>query len=280
MSRRSQLRLAAALAPLLAAGACTGRSAPETASATQPPPASAAESPRHGEWAMVRTAQGDSVRAWVVFPERRERAPVVVVVHEIYGVSPWIRSVADQLAAAGFLAVAPDLLTGHDIPGAPLNPDPQAATAAVRSLNADDVHRQLRAVAEHFMAHPAALPRYGIVGFCWGGAVSFEHAVRHPDLGASVVYYGSSPGPERVASVQAPVLGLYGGADARVNNTVPPVDSAMRALGKTFRPVTYDNAGHGFLRQIDGREGANRRAAEAAWPETIAWFRQYLEGRS
>jgi carboxymethylenebutenolidase len=263
-----------------AVSACAGRSQPETAAAAiEPPPAMTSDSPRHGEWIMVRTAEGDSVRAWVVFPERAERAPVVMVIHEIYGVSPWIRSVTDQLAAAGFVAVAPDLLTGHDIPGAPLNPDPQAATAAVRSLNANDVHRQIRAVAAHMMAHPAALPRYGIVGFCWGGQTSFEHAVRVPELAAAVVYYGASPNPASVAAVQAPVLGLYGGADARVNATVPPVDSAMRAQGKAFRVITYDDAGHGFLRQIDGREGANRRAAEAAWPETIAWFRQHLENR-
>lgn len=266
------------LAPLLVA--CSNRNLPETApAALQPPPAAITDSPRHGEWLMVRTAEGDSVRSWVVFPERSGPAPVVIVVHEIYGVSPWIRSVTDQLAAAGFLAVAPDLLTGHDIPGAPLNPDPQAATAAVRSLRPDDVHRQIQAVARQMMAHPAAASRYGIVGFCWGGAVAFEHAVRVPELAASVVYYGSSPNPASVNRASAPVLGLYGGADARVNATVPPVDSAMRAQGKTFRALTYDDAGHGFLRQLDGREGANRRAAEAAWPETIAWFRQYLENR-
>lgn len=245
------------------------------------PPASAApaNSPRHGEWMMIGTPQGDSVRAWVVFPERSVQSPVVLVVHEIYGLSPWIRGVADQLAAAGFIAVAPDLLTGHAIPGSPLNPDPQAATAAIRALNADDVHRQLGAVAAHMMQHPAALPRYGIVGFCWGGQPSFEHAVRVPELDAAVVYYGSSPPPDAAANIRAPVLGLYGGNDARVNATVPPMDSAMRAHGKTFRVITYEGAGHGFLRQLDGQGGANRVAADAAWPETIAWFRTHLEGR-
>lgn len=235
-------------------------------------------SPRHGEWIMVRTAAGDSVRAWLVYPERASRAPVVVVVHEIYGLTPWIRGVADQLAAAGFVAVAPDLLTGQNIPGAPLDPNPQAAQVAVRALRPDDVHRQLRAVADHVMRLPAALPRYGIVGFCWGGGVSFEHAVRSPSLAAAVVYYGVSPNPGSLASVRAPVLGLYGSDDARVNATVPPADSAMRALGKTYRVITYEGAGHGFLRQLNDRQGANRIAAERAWPETIAWFRRYLGG--
>ena len=233
-------------------------------------------SPRHGEWVMVSTGPADSVRAWVVYPERTTKAPVVIVVHEVYGLSPWIRSVADQLAAEGFLAVAPDLLTTKNIPGAPLDPDPQAAIAAVRALNADDVHRQISAVAQYAMALPAAAPRYGIVGFCWGGGVSFEHAVRAPSLGASAVYYGASPAPARLASVRAPVLGLYGADDARVNQTVPPADSAMKAMGKTYRPILYEGAGHGFLRQQDGREGKNLAAARAAWPETISWFRAHL----
>ena len=233
-------------------------------------------SPRHGEWVTVSTGPGDSVRAWVVYPERTSKAPVVIVVHEIFGLSPWIRSVADQLAADGFLAVAPDFLTMKNVPGSPENPDGQAARAAIQTLNMDDVHRQISAVAQYAMRLPAAAARYGIVGFCWGGAVSFEHAVRSPSLGASVVYYGTSPAPARLAPVRAPVLGLYGSDDARVNATVPAADSAMKALGKTYRPIFYEGAGHGFLRQQDGREGKNLAAARAAWPETISWFRTHL----
>ena len=233
-------------------------------------------SPRHGEWVTVSTGPGDSVRAWVVYPERTTKAPVVIVVHEIFGLSPWIRSVADQLAADGFLAVAPDFLTMKNVPGSPENPDGQAARAAIQTLNMDDVHRQISAVAQYAMRLPAAAARYGIVGFCWGGAVSFEHAVRSPSLGASVVYYGTSPAPARLAPVRAPVLGLYGSDDARVNATVPGADSAMKALGKTYRPIFYEGAGHGFLRQQDGREGKNLAAARAAWPETISWFRTHL----
>ncbi len=233
-------------------------------------------SPRHGEWVTVSTGPGDSVRAWVVYPERTTKAPVVIVVHEIFGLSPWIRSVADQLAADGFVAVAPDFLTMKNVPGSPENPDGQAARAAIQTLNMDDVHRQISAIAQYAMRLPAAAPRYGIVGFCWGGAVSFEHAVRSPSLGASVVYYGTSPQPGRLVSVRAPVLGLYGSDDARVNATVPAADSAMKALGKTYRPTFYEGAGHGFLRQQDGREGKNLAAARAAWPETISWFRTHL----
>lgn len=268
--------------PIIAMGACVSAPAPAVdehaghAPGASEAPTQLTASPRHGEWITVATGPGDSVRAWVVYPERRTKAPVVIVVHEIYGLTPWIRSVADQLAAEGFVAVAPDFLTTKNIPGSPLNPDPQAATAAVRALNADDVHRQISAVASRAMALPAAAARYGIVGFCWGGAVSFEHSVRSQTLGAAVVYYGTSPAPSRLASVRAPVLGLYGSDDARVNVTVPPADSAMKALRKTYNPIFYEGAGHGFLRQQDGREGKNLAAARAAWPETISFFRAHL----
>lgn len=234
-------------------------------------------SPRHGEWVMIRTGPTDSVRAWVVYPERSTKAPVVLVVHEIFGLSTWIRGVADQLAAAGFIAVGPDLLTGK----APLEGDtlPNAvATAAIRTLNADDVQRQLEAVGRYAMSLPAALPRYGVVGFCWGGGVSFGHAVRSPSgLGAAVVYYGPSPDTSALARVQVPVLGLYGGDDARINAALPATESVMRRLGKPYEVRIFEGAGHGFLRAQDVRP-ANRVAAEEAWPKTIAFFRRHLGG--
>lgn len=236
-------------------------------------------SPRHGEWAVIPAGAGDSVRAWVVYPERSDPAPVVLVVHEIYGLTHWVRAVADQLAADGFIAIAPDLLTGADVPADPsAEPDPEAAVRAIRELDPADVHRRLSAAAAWGTALPAATDRYGIIGFCWGGNVAFEHAVRAPELDASVVYYGPSPDPSSLASVRAPVLGLYAGDDARVNATVPPVQSAMRELGKVYEVRTYDGAGHGFLRQQNGRDGANRAASKAAWPETVRWLRTYLEG--
>lgn len=261
-------------------------SSASTAVADPSLPAGAAEararlaaSPRHGEWAMVRTGPADSVRAWVVYPERSDRAPVVLVVHEIFGLSDWIRAVADQLAADGFIAIAPDLLTMKAIPAGPSGePDADSARAAIRTLATDDVHRQLRAVAEYGMNLPAAEKRYGIVGFCWGGTAAFEHAVRSPALGASVVYYGTAPDPASLASVRAPVLGLFAENDARVNATVPPADSAMRALGKTFEHDAFAGSGHGFLRQQDGQGGANLAASRRAWPMTLDWFRRHLEG--
>lgn len=229
---------------------------------------------------MVRTGPADSVKAWVVYPERSTRAPVVIVVHEIFGLSPWIRSVADQLAADGFIAIAPDLVTGRNLPEGTDSASTQAIVAAVRTLDPAQVQRQIDAVAQYGMSLPSALRKYGIVGFCWGGAVSFAHAVHTPNLGASVVYYGTSPRPELLVSVlgsvRAPVLGLYGSNDARVNATIPAADSAMRAMGKTYVQHIYPGAGHGFLRQQPGMTGANMAATEKAWPATIAWFRTYL----
>lgn len=235
-------------------------------------------SPRHGEWVTISLSPTDSLRAWVVYPERKTKAPVIVVVHEIFGLSPWIRSVADQLAADGFIAIAPDFLTGKKIPGAPDSISMQDGMAAVSALDPAHVQRQIDAAAHYGMTLPAAQPRYGIVGFCWGGGVSFQHAVHAPALGASVVYYGTSPKTETLSMVRAPVLGLYGGNDARVDATIPPADSAMRSMGKTYLHNTYDGAGHGFLRQQAGMNGANMTATQQGWPATIAWFRRYLEG--
>ena len=237
-----------------------------------------ASSPRHAEYVMIPAGAGDSVRAWVVYPERSTKAPVVVVVHEIFGLSTWIRGVADQLAADGYIAIAPDLLTGKATPAPGADTLTQAvATSSIRTLKSGDVQRQLAAVGKFGMSLPAALHSYGIVGFCWGGGTSFEHAVTSPEgLGAAVVYYGTSPALASLSSVRVPVLGLYAGDDARVGATVPPADSAMRALGKTFHVHSFAGAGHGFLRQQDGKEGANLAATKQAWPLTIDFFRRYL----
>jgi carboxymethylenebutenolidase len=235
-----------------------------------------AASPRHAEWATVRSGQ-DSIRAWVVYPERADKAPVVVVIHEIFGLSHWIQAVADQLAKDGFIAIAPDLLTMKNVPtDSTGQPDGQAARAAIAGLQRADVHRHIKAVADYGMTLPAAKQTYGIVGFCWGGSASFVHAIESLELGASVVYYGSSPAGPELTKVRAPVLGLYGGNDARVNASIPPADSAMKALGKTYQPHIFEGAGHGFLRQQSGQEGANLEATKRAWPLTVAWFRKYL----
>lgn len=236
-----------------------------------------AASTRHGEWAMIPTAAGakDSIAAWVVYPERRDNAPVVVVVHEIFGLSTWVRGVADQLAADGFIAIAPDLLS-IERGGATTDTIPTAqATALIRNVTPDKMNAMVAAVARYGMALPSAKKTYGIVGYCWGGSASFNHAVFNaPGLAAAVVYYGASPADSAIARVRVPVLGLYGGNDQRVNATIPRADSVMKAIGGTFVSRVYAGAGHGFLRQQ--ADTANLAAARQAWPETVAWFRKYL----
>lgn len=236
-----------------------------------------AASPRHAEWVMIGAGE-DSIRSWVVYPERSDAAPVVVVVHEIFGMSSWVRAVADQLAAEGFIAIAPDLLTMMDVPanGAGDVADPDAARAAIRNLDREVASGYVSAVAEYGMSLPAARRAYGVVGFCWGGTTSFTHAIHASGLGAAAVYYGSSPDVEQYASIRAPVLGLYGGADERVNATIPAAEEAMQALGKSYEPHVFPGAGHGFLRQQTGQDGANMTATEQAWPLTVAFFREHL----
>ena len=263
--------------------ACTSSQIPGRAASVHPTPPDAAgaaarllASPRHGEWVMIRTGPADSLRSYVVYPERSSKAPVVIVVQEIFGLTPWIRSVADQLAADGYIAIAPDFLTMKNLPEGPDSVVAPLAVAATRSLNAADVQRQIDAVAQYGMSLPAAQKKYGIVGFCWGGAVAFAHAAHSATVSAAVVYYGSSPPRAALQSVRAPVLGLYGGEDNRVNATIPAADSVLRALGRTYVRHIYPGAGHGFLRQQSGQAGENMTASRAAWPATIEWFRKYL----
>ena len=233
-------------------------------------------SPRHGQWVMIQTATGDSLHAWIVYPERSTKAPVVVVIHEIFGMSTWIRAVTDQLAKEGFIAIAPSLIPGSKIPVGPDSLTNQEGVAAVSKLNPANVQAGITAAANYAMALPSALHKYGVVGFCWGGTASFAHAVVSPSLGASVVYYGTSPSAVDLLSVKAPVLGLYGGSDTRVLATVVPADSTMKTMHKIYDPHVFAGAGHGFLRAQTAQNGANMTATQQAWPATINWFRKYL----
>ena len=270
MKGRTLIAAVLAAAALMRPEAATSQASPFLPAGAEEARERLDTSPRHGDWLTVRLPNGDSVRSWIVHPERSDPAPVVVVIHEIYGLTAWVRGVADQLAAEGFVAVAPDLLTMRNVPrNATGDPERDPAVAAVRSLDADAVHAQIRAVAAHVMAMPSARQAYGIVGYCWGGSTSFEHATRYPDLSGAVVYYGGSPDIHGLTRVRTPVIGFYGGDDARVNATIPRAQEALPGL---YRAVVLDGAGHGFLRQQDGREGANMRATEKAWPMTLGFF--------
>ena len=237
-------------------------------------------SPRHGEMIDVAWAKDKApLRTWIAYPERKDKAGVVVIVHEIFGLSDWIRGVADQLARDGFIAVAPDLISGLGPGGG--GTDSVASrddvVKLVRALTPEETLARLNAVRAYATKLPAAGGNLATIGFCWGGARSFAYAAASPPPDAAVVYYGTSPDSGEVLRVKAPVLGLYGGDDARVNATIEPARAALEKLGRSYETHVYDGAGHGFLRAQSGREGANLKATQQAWPRTIAFLREQLE---
>ncbi|MFN2432894.1 MAG: dienelactone hydrolase family protein [Gemmatimonadota bacterium] len=235
------------------------------------------DSPRHGEYVMYTTAAGDSVRAFVVHPESPAPAPGVIVIHEIFGLTDWIRSVADRYAAEGFVTIAPDLLWGRGPGGGGTDAfaDQDVVIAAIRELPPDLVKARLDGARAYLRRLPGSTDAVGAVGFGWGGHQSFQYAAEQPELDAAVVFYGSGPEPlARVAQIEAPVLGLYGGDDARVNASIPEIVEAMAGAGKRYEKEIYAGAGHGFLRQDE--EGANAEAAERAWPRSVEFLRAEL----
>jgi carboxymethylenebutenolidase len=243
-------------------------------------PAVLEASPRHAEWVDLALGEGTpSLRTYVVYPERSDKAPVVIVIQEVYGLTPWLRSVADRLAAEGFIAIAPDYLSGLGPGGGGTDSttSKDEAVKLTRSLSPEDVLRRTRAAHVYGAALPSANGKVGTVGFCWGGGRSFDYAAATPPPDAAVVYYGGSPDSATLLTVTAPVLGLYGADDARVNATIPAAEAALAARKKFYEPNLYPDAGHGFLRQLDGREGANLAAAQKAWPRTLAFLRQHLD---
>lgn len=262
----------------------TAAAVPVAAAAPSLPPSEAKAktaletSPRHGEYVDISVPAGAPIRAWVVYPERKDRAGVVILIHEIFGLSDWMRGVADQLAREGFIAVAPDLISGLGPNGGGTESvaSRDDVVKLVRSLSPADANARLDAVRAWAVKLPAANGRSATIGFCWGGARSFAYTAAQPALDAAVVYYGTSPEAADLGKVNAPVLGHYGGDDARVNATIPPAETEMKRLGKIFEPHVYEGAGHGFLRQQDGRDGANRRATEESWPRTVAFLRDRL----
>lgn len=276
----SKVTLRAVLIPALV---LISAAAAAAQSAGLPPAEAAAKarldtSPRHGEWVTVDAGSGDKVDAFVVYPERPDRAPVVVVIHEIFGLSDWVRSVADQLAAEGFIAIAPDLISGKAPGGKGSRAvGPDDARGLVSALDPAEVTRRLNAVAAYATSLPAALPRYGVVGFCWGGTASFAYATQQPGLSAAVVFYGTAPAKDALARINAPVLGQFGGNDARVDATIPPAAAELKRLGKSFTYTMYEGAGHAFARAQDGMNGANLRAIQKAWPQTIQFLKTTLE---
>ena len=239
-------------------------------------------SPRQGEWVEVELpGSAEPMMAWVVRPDsaEAEAAPVVLVVHEIFGLTDWVRAVADRLAEDGFVAVAPDLLSGlgPDGGGTASVPSRDGAVRLIRTLDPDDVVARLSAVRAFASTLGGTTGAVATLGFCWGGSASFAYALADPELDAAVVFYGSSPeATEDYQRVAAPVLGLYGGDDERVNATVAEAEREMAQYGKHFETATFTGAGHGFMRAQEDRQGANRVASEQAWRRAVEFLRQHL----
>jgi carboxymethylenebutenolidase len=229
------------------------------------------KSPRHQEWVDVK--RGDRVlKVFVVHPEAKGKRPAVIVIHENMGLTDWVRDLADQVAAAGYIAVAPDLLSGM-APGGGKTSDfasTDAAREAIYKLDKDAVTADLDAVADLAKKLPNSNGKVAVAGFCWGGGQSFRFATTRPDLAAAFVFYG--PAPEDLSKIRAPVYGFYAGNDSRIGSTIPATQERMKKAGKTYEPVTYEGAAHGFMRagQAPDATPENKKARDEAWKRWAA----------
>lgn len=241
-----------------------------------------AASPRHYEYVSLK--HGDrTVQAFVVYPEVKSKAPVVLLIHEIFGLTDWAKEMADELAAEGYIVVAPDLLSGYgpNHGGSSDFPNTDAAVKAVSGLDPNAVNADLDAAADYAEKLPAGNGKIATAGFCWGGGKSFAYATHRKDLSAAFVFYG--PAPAELNSVYAPVYGFYGGNDARISATVPATSAAMRSAGKKYEPVIYDGAGHGFMRA--GEDPANtvpgnKTAREQAFARLLSFLKELQNDRA
>jgi carboxymethylenebutenolidase len=225
------------------------------------------KSTRHQEWVTVKH-DGRSVETFVVYPESKSKTPVVLVIHEIFGLTDWAEDLADQVAEAGYIAVAPDLLSGMGPNGGRTTSiEPSKVMEAVGHLNPDQITADLNAVADYGLKLPASNGTLMVAGFCWGGGQSFRFATNRPDLKAAFVFYGPPPDKDAMARLKAPVYGFYGEKDARIDATIPDAVANMKAAGKTYEPVTYNGAGHGFMRagEAPDADDATRKARDDAW---------------
>ena len=228
------------------------------------------ESPRHGEWVEYKSGER-TLKAFVVYPERKEKAPVVMVIHEIFGLTDWVRSLCDQLAENGVIAIAPDLLSGQTFP------DVDGARKAIAALPNEQVIADLNATADYAMKIPATNGTLAVTGFCWGGGWTFSYATVNPKLKAAYSFYGPAVTEAgEIAKIACPVYGFYAEKDERVNATLPKAEELMKAAGKNFEPVIYTGGAHGFMRAgeaPDANEG-NKNAREQAWARWKALLNQ------
>jgi carboxymethylenebutenolidase len=219
------------------------------------------KSSRHGEWVNLKS--GDrTIKVFVVYPERKDKAPVVLVIHEIFGLTDWVRGVCDQLAENGVIAVAPDLLSGQTFA------DVDGARKAISELPKEQIKADLDAASDYALKIPAANSALAVCGFCWGGGWTFAYANENPKLKAAYSFYGpAADEASKVAKIPCPVYGFYGENDERVVSTIPKAEELMKAAGKKYEPVIYKGATHGFMREGEMPNGneANKKARQDAW---------------
>ncbi len=237
------------------------------------------KSPRHSEWVKVK--HGDrEVNSFIVYPEVKNKATAVVVIHEIFGLSDWVRSVADKLAANGYIAIAPDLLSGA-APGGGGTAELGSVDnvrKTIATLKPDQITEDLRAVADYVSKLPAANGKVVSGGFCWGGSQSFRFATNYKPLKAAFVFYGTGPESDLdIPRIECPVYGFYASDDARVGATVPKSTEQMKKAGKTYDPVTYEGAGHGFMRAGEAPDASagNKKARDDAWKRWEQLLKKY-----
>jgi carboxymethylenebutenolidase len=233
-------------------------------------------SPRHREYVALKH-DNRTVQAFVVYPEVKSKAPVVILIHEIFGLSDWAKAMADELAGEGFIVVAPDLLSGQGPKGGGSDEfsSQDDRVKAVSALDPAEVLADLDAAADYGKKLPAANGQIAVAGFCWGGSKSFAFAAHRKDLSAAFVFYGT--GPSDVSTITAPVYGFYAGDDARVGATVPATKDAMKAAGKFYDPVTYEGAGHGFMRAGEdpgNKNPANKTARDQAFARLVKLLKE------
>jgi carboxymethylenebutenolidase len=240
------------------------------------------ESSRHQEWVDIKLPDGGVLNSYVVYPERATKSAVVIVIHDIRGMSDIARAAGDQLAQDGFIAIVPDFLSGKGPNGGGTASLGAGVGQAIRGLTPEDVNARLNAAMTYGKTLPASNGKTGVTGFCWGGGATFAFAAAQPELSAAVVFYGPTPGAAgafetSLANVKAPVLGHYADNDMRINADLPEVDAVMKKLGKSYERYLYEGAGHGFMGNQAGAGGANLKAAQQAWPRTLEFFRKHLE---
>jgi carboxymethylenebutenolidase len=246
------------------------------------------ESPRHGEWVDIKMADGTALKSWVVYPERADKAGVVLVIHDIFGMRDLARALGDQLAQDGFIAIVPDFLSGKGPNGGGAESLGTGVNQAISSLSPADVVARLNAAMEYGRKLPSSNGKTGVVGFCWGGSQSFNYAAAQPNLDAAVVFYGQAPGTSTndatadsvatsLANLKAPVLGMYAGNDNRIDSTIPVTEAAMKKLGKPYETHVFEGAGHGFVFAQAGQNGANLKATQDAWPLVLQFYRAHLQ---